>query len=86
MDVGLSELAIFSQPKLHRNWNVEELKTTIENENSANYLKTIEIKETQTTKISSRLNAERQNAPLCRTKPYEINFSSSSIVKTAVKK
>ena len=50
------------------------------------YLKPIDISETQTTSKSNKLKADRQNAPSCKTKPYEINLSNSSIVKTAVKK
>lgn len=51
-----------------------------------NYLKNIETSETQTTNKSSRLKADRQNAPLWNTKPYDISLRSSSIVKTVVKK
>lgn len=44
------------------------------------------MSDTQTTSKSRRLNAERQKAPLCKTKPYEINFNANSIVNTVVKK
>lgn len=51
-----------------------------------NYLKNMDTSDTQTTNKSSRLKADRQNAPLWNTKPYDISLRSSSIVKTVVKK
>lgn len=42
--------------------------------------------ETATTKRSNKLKNDRQNAPSCKTKPYEIILKIISKVKTAVKK
>lgn len=42
--------------------------------------------ETATTKRSKRLKNDRQNAPSCITKPYEMILKIISKVKTAVKK
>lgn len=44
-----------------------------------------DISDTHTTSRSSRLKAERQNAPLCSTNPYAISFRISSIVNIIVK-
>lgn len=58
-----------------------------EKETSYNsYLKDIEMREEHTTKRSSKLNADRQNAPSCIIKPNEIIFKQISIVNTVVKK
>lgn len=46
----------------------------------------MDINETQTTNKSSKLKADRQNAPSWKTNPYEINLRSNSIVNTEVKK
>lgn len=52
----------------------------------SSYLKDIEMREEHTTKRSSKLNADRQNAPSCIIKPNEIIFKQISIVNTVVKK
>lgn len=47
---------------------------------------TTDSNETATTNRSNRLKNDRQNAPSCITKPYEIILKMISKVKTAVKK
>lgn len=44
------------------------------------------IRDTQTTRRSNKLAADRQNAPSWKTNPYTVNFRVSSIVNTEVKK
>ncbi len=48
--------------------------------------KPIEISEIMTTNKSKTLNELLQNAPLCKTNPYEISFKHISRVNTLVKK
>jgi len=49
-------------------------------------LAVMEMREAQTTRRSSRLKADRQNAPSWMMKPYETILRQISIVKTEVKK
>jgi hypothetical protein len=44
------------------------------------------MRETATTKMSSRLNPDRQKAPGWRMKPYEMTLRHTSTVKMVVKK
>ena len=50
------------------------------------YLNMKDMSDTATTKISSKLNAARQNDPGWRMTPYEISFKHTSTVNIVVKK
>lgn len=54
--------------------------------NGCTYSVQTDISDTTTTRKSSKLNADRQNDPLCKMKPYVINLRMSSAVNITTKK